>query len=1496
MDKYEISLWEDFIDISTDGTQFLNERKLCVIGSDTMTAQARAIEPNLITNINGTSTLTFKMYYIYIDNQTGEKYQNPFLNLLINERKVKCYWKDKWYDLVIKKCQEDTSKKIITYTCIDIAINELSKNGYNLEFSTELMNNIGTAAELTNQVLEDTTWSYDNDNSTPIIQKSEGPVYEVTTQANLINVIKQSNLGNSLIYIPAGKKILVFYSSIVDLMDATGQTANVQFLYDPDGYETDINDILVTNGYCCEIQNCSWTRNGNYLIASRNNTLFSINIAAGVSENYRAERLVQKQISEYDKLLDRYVNLCKTDDGDYVYELATTEYSDPLSVINLIANPNSFKNVDGWIGAVDTFQIYPPFDSTTDVSNYSATSYLRVSVANGSTSSQLYNSALQSNISYFTPTDTSIKQGKIGGIQKGEKYILRIKARYATNNGFGKYINTAAVFNGSNIYKRGESDNNKYGIRTDPNDYWLNHPVFSSTSKITKDHWIEYTLTCERPLSADTIDEYGLFLMINEYTPTGSSTAIRAYGIEDVQFFKYMVGKTSYEIGATEQRMNPGEISLQSIVYPIYKYYEKNNHVKSANKLTYLVVSETRLNDIYKPQYNNFERIGTINIKESNRFNILQTIAETFQCWIRFNIEHETNGAIKFNNKGIPIKKVAFVQTIGEETGLAFEYGIDLKTISRNITSDNIVTKTIVKNNANQFAPNGFCSIARSSQNYTKENFVLNLDYYTQQGLLKQQQITRDLYSTSVNYIGYYYYLHKLNTEYDNIYNTLYEKYLDRTKQQSQKEIYEQYILAATKQKESIESDLMQLAGVKTWSEVTAYARQNTSNVQVQTLLNSHAQVKNQISSYNTSLREIKQTLTILENYITEQEERLDIIRDLLKAKHEQFNIKYFNYIQEGTWQDESYVNDDEYFIDALNVAYTSSRPQITYSINVLRLSSLEEFSSKIFNLGDICYIVDREYFGYKGLTPYKEKVLVSEITSYFDQPEKDIIKVQNYKTRFDDLFQRITATTQSLQYAQGEFTRAAGAINPDKTLSFSVLQDTLDYNEDLVINASNQDVTWDSTGITVTNKFNSADKTKIIAGGIFITNDGGQTWKNAIRGDGISTELLTSGRVNTSEIYIYDGNHPSFRWDSNGLTAYKIGVDEKTLFNSFVRHDNYGIYGYSGVTDFIPSSEEDIWNNAKFGLTWKGFFLKNKEGDGYVEISTDNDIVVYDGNIPRIQIGRINRKDETFEYGIVIKDSKNKNIFYAGSEGATIGGWNITENSLYNKGANNSTVGFYSEGKEATIMGNKTKYYILAGKSFGVTINGDIYAKAGKIGGWNITSNSLYSGEKNDEGFNGAYTLINADGTLKGYTNNGSYWEITKNGNFHFVSTQITPTEEETQPCIIQLGPTTITNHYIYTTNINASGGTIGGWSIDSGGLYLKDQKARITTSGIGIFKAVALYTESYANFINSDDITHFKNIYSTWNGHAPGIKTVYESYQEAQSGSGTPIGYVNI
>lgn len=1483
MNKYEISIWEDFPDTSS-GVSFLNERKIAIIGSDIMREQNiqwRALEPNLVEDINGTHTFTFKMYYTYLDTITGERLENPFIRYLVNERKVKVKWQDEWYDLVVKKCQEDTSSKSITYTCTDIFINELSKQGYSLEFDTELQNNIGTAKELAEQVLDGSTWQYDESASEPIIQKTEGPVYEIYTSRAFTATKEPSNIN---ITIPKNKKILVFYDSIININN--GDIADVQFLYSADGYQTDINDDLVINGDCYTA-NMTWTRTSSNLIGKiQGNVCININLESGVSINYRAARLVRSQLTRYDPILQRYVNVCidPSNSTKEIYEVATTEYSNPIIVKNLVANPTEFTNVSGWVGdAVQSFQVLPEFNNESDIETYEAKSFLYIStgVKTGTASKDIYNTGIQSNISYFQPTDSEIQQGIIGGIQKGEKYIFRIQFHNTTTN----ILTRTAVRNNQsirlNLYKYNKTTYKKTGAAL----FDCSRYTAEDSSPSLKEGWNEFELIANKTVSAEEIQDYGLFITINNFTTTtsaGTSTTYYRYWIQDIQFFKYAEGIKSDDNGdltAEVSRINPGDFSLQSYAQPIYKYYKPADSLET---LKYLYVGSKRYGDSlqYKPKYNNYEKIGTINEKESNRFNILQSIAETFQAWVKFRIDHNSNGATKFI-KGIPQKFVYFVPEIGQETGISFEYGIDLKTIRRTLDSDQLATKIIVLNNSNEFGKNGFCSIARSIENPTRENFIINLNYYTQQNLIDAEELAKDLYSAGG--INYYNSLYNWNTEYDNLTEELNVKQIDLVRQEAQKEVYDQYILSAKQEVENIESDVMRLAGVETWKAAQNYARAHSDNEKIQSLLNSRAQLKNSISENQAEKANINSSISTLKKRIKVITNRQNTLLNSIRQKHQKFNDKYGLYLLEGTWQDEDYVDDNKYYLDALNVAYTSSRPQLSYTINVMRLSSLEEYSSKVFRLGDICYMQDREFFGYlkDKITPYKEKILVSKVSSFFDQPEKDILTIQNYKTRFDDLFQRIAATTQSLSYSQGSFTNAAETFNTNGTLKFDALQNTFDENYNLVLNSSNQDVSWDNTGITVKNKANSADQTKIIAGGIFVTNDGGNTWKNAIRGDGISADVVTTGRLNTGEVYIYNGDTPYFRWDKDGISAYAIEGGQ-AIFNKFVRHDKFGFYGYDGNKDFVPSTEQQIWDNARFGMTWKGFFLKggsnngpsmtisndagaisfkigkydqtngglnievnNTEtifqlkgskdggsltitsdkngtsfilsrtdsGKGSIEISSANDIVVTDtNNYKRVKIGKI---DNTNGYGIRIRDAENKLVFQADGSGTQIAGWTINNNSVY-KTVGGNTIGLFSNPTNTTINGHTDKYYILAGNQFGVTANGEIYSKAGQIGGWEITDTELIAKDST----NNTYTKINSGGTLSGKGTKNGYsftWSIGANG-FNFSS----PTEGSGNdfPTQIVLGPTTINNQYIYTKNISASGGSIGGCSISGGGI----------------------------------------------------------------------------
>lgn len=1230
MNKYEISIWNDVYD---SNLEHYVEEKLMVIGSNTMTNQNRALEPNLKSNVNGTNIFSFYLYYNYIDNQTGEQVKNPFVEYLTNERKIKVYWEnkqgeDKWYDFIIKSIVEDTVKHTFTYTCEDQYLTELSRTGFELEFQTELQNNIGTAQDLIEKVIDKTDWQFFEGDK--VYQQTEEPVYEVNIESNFVALKNPNDTSEEII---SGNSALIYYSCAPDINNLN---TRCQFYYNGSTiWQQDINDMLVINGDCYTVD-VTWEVNDQQAAAKVNNeVIFVINFALGLSQNYRAKRYVQSQKTIYNNILERYVNVYNYNgEEENLLGYETTEYNDALAVVNLITNPSNFTNMSGWTGTDLTWKLSPPFNSDTDLSEYKATSFLKLKQG------YIYNNGIQSNRQYLKD-----------GLVVGDVYIFRIKAKQDGE----EPGNTNYITDPESITPAISSRNIDY-VPTSISYFLIKNKewVPDDEEKPNGSGWLEYRMECIKSCSYDlilsTIQPFGIFI----YSDFDC-------WIEEVQFFKEVYGNTG--ISDETIRINPGEMNLQSIIQPVWKYfYAEQSEEVTKNTLEYIYTSSEEWNEA-QPVYNNYEKFASIEISQSNRFNILQTIAEAFGCWVKFIIKHDEQGNIKYEND-MPCKYIQLKQEIGEDNGLSFIYGIDLQSIKRDIKSSSISTKTIVGQNNNEFGKNGFCSIARSTQNYPRENFIYNFDYYIRQGLLDGNVLNDDLYGTTG--LAYYSKLHNLNTQYMSNLELILNKKNELVKQTAMSKVYTQYISAAQEEIIEIKDNITKLANVDDFSKAYSYIRSHSDNTKVKTLMNDKSTVETTLNTYNLLLEKINQSIELLTeaigNYETEQKDIIDQLTEL----NYQFYKKYSRYIQEGTWSSEDYYNDDLYYLDALQVAYTSSRPQISYDIKVIRLNALEDFSSKMFGLGDICYIQDTDYFGYlsDGLTPYKEPIYISEITSYFDSPDKDIITVQNYKTQFDDLFQRITAATQSLEFSEGKYNKAANIINTDGTIKSSIIQSTFDSNIDLIYGAQNESVLMDNTGITVTSNENATKQVKVTSGGLFVSNDGGATWKNAIRGDGITADVITAGKLNVEQVTIYGKNAPSFFWDDRGINAFEINSNGSTNFSKYVRFDKYGLYGIRNQQNFLPNNEQDVYNNADFGLTWSKFFIKNKNDNNSIEISTDKDITVESNGIPRIKIGRVEPSTDPTNYGIHIWNSQNQLIFQSDAEKTELAGWALGEHT----------------------------------------------------------------------------------------------------------------------------------------------------------------------------------------------------------------------------------------
>ena len=370
--------------------------------------------------------------------------------------------------------------------------------------------------------------------------------------------------------------------------------------------------------------------------------------------------------------------------------------------------------------------------------------------------------------------------------------------------------------------------------------------------------------------------------------------------------------------------------------------------------------------------------------------------------------------------------------------------------------------------------------------------------------------------------------------------------------------------------------------------------------------LESIAQYQLTLTNARLNLQNSKQQLEAVQKIVDDTNAELQELIDQKQELNAAFNKKYHSFIQEGTWIDEKYIDPNEYYLDAQQVLYNSCYPVVSYSISAANLSEIEGYEDFNFKVGDRTFIEDAEFFG----ADNQEEVVITEIVQNFDNPSNNSIKVQTVRNQFQDLFQAIQATVQSLQYAQGGYKRAAelAQSNADERTKF--LQDAFNKSAQAVLKI-NQYVEQNEYGIVITDKLEANKKLIINSGGLIISKDGGQTWNTGLSTDGISANLITAGSINTNEISIFSGESPTFKWDKFGLTAYWFDASQSgssIMVNNIdtkrgVRYDRYGIYGYNNPDQvvFVPTDLNDITKYSNFYLTWEGLGIRYN--DSYVKL-----------------------------------------------------------------------------------------------------------------------------------------------------------------------------------------------------------------------------------------------------------------------------------------------------
>ena len=1178
---YKITLWEDknIYVVNKEKksqlengdevqNQYLEEVCVATIGSNTMDTPIRVFNPILTEELNGSRTLTFQIYYRYWDDDSEDFKLNPFINLLVNERKVKLKYNDEWYDFVIKQVQEDSESKVFTYTCSDLFINELGKTGYEVELDTELQNNMGTIQELTATILEGTDWS--EKNSDHLIQRNKELLYSYI----LPNAIQATDMkSNETTTISAGEVIYVFYSCKVR------NEMPVQFLYVPSNGESTYDEALLRykidkDGFITNSKNWQTSNSINY-----NNLRHS---------SYFGEKIVEKQKSKFIPEIGETCTVWSKNNQQY-YCYTELEYASVAEIQNMLVNGANFITVNGWSGNV-TLSTY----------TNNSTTYRTISVTG-----TVKNNGFFANRAALAPK----------GFVKDSSYTFVVKAGGSNN------ISSAQV-------KVKDNGGTETTILNFSSGTMVNSGVLSGYKK--------FTATCNTSINYQSlVNDY---LDIIFVLTSNSSTKI----IDAKAFLNRYDSNGDLIVPDLQATAN-------SIVKTRYNFFPVNTNFNIVYGKDSLTLTETLENTAgYTPvMIEGYGKVTSITGSKSNRFNLIQSLCEAFECWAKFSIEHNENtGKILYdyiplaqdeyveggryytyigngNNpqessvdidfqiysgntyrsglyKKVYHKYVTFKEFIGQDNIVGFRYGINLKSIQRDVVSDQIASKVIVQANTNEFAPNGSCTIQQAVLNPTGENALYNFQYFINHGLLDATALYDDLYGENGG-LGFYPNMRALN---DSITEPIQElALLSNTiiTLESRQTVYNALLEEADNLKANISAELNANGyGISGGSNVPDYINNLRKNYES---YDTTAGYYTSVSASNNSL---------LNSYRSQYEALSTQLKEVLAKKNKlnsDFHNKYYKFIQEGTWTSNDYYDPELYYQAANMVLYTSSFPQTSYTINVLELSQLEGYEPYTFKIADKTYIEDTEFFGYDYKNrPYKEEIVVSEVKYSLDDPTQNTITVQNYKTQFQDLFQRIAAASQSLQYNEGAYNRAANAITSNGEIQPALLQNSLKDNELIIQNAKNQSVTWDETGITISNFVNANELVRLTSGGIVLSVDGGQTWTTGITGTGINADVITTGRLDTSRIRIFNSQgNQTFEWNEKGINAFAWDTTSGHVdYSKLVRFDQYGLYGYIGDVGWDPTTAVDgdnvvgvnkVIRDSIFSLTWKGLSINIPTG-----------------------------------------------------------------------------------------------------------------------------------------------------------------------------------------------------------------------------------------------------------------------------------------------------------
>lgn len=394
----------------------------------------------------------------------------------------------------------------------------------------------------------------------------------------------------------------------------------------------------------------------------------------------------------------------------------------------------------------------------------------------------------------------------------------------------------------------------------------------------------------------------------------------------------------------------------------------------------------------------------------------------------------------------------------------------------------------------------------------------------------------------------------------------------------------------------------------------------------------------------------------------------------------------------------------------------------------------------------------------------------------------------------------------------------------------------------------------------------------------------------------------LMLNRYGNSAINSWNGNSIEVNDDNTVLLAPQIGAGQKEDDNSFTgvvmgvvkeagkSNEEVGLFGYSsGVRTIFLDAET---GKSEFGANGKGQIVIDP---------SDNKAEIYSGNYTTSGDGaglKIDLTTPYIQFGTG-NFSVDANGFLTAKGGGSIAGWNISDTALY-KGQ----VGISSDNSNSSNIAFWAGSSNSSNAKFTVSFDGTMTARQGYIGngssGWTIGSNYIKNGKNSyNDSNSGAYIgtdgiglgpgnfyvtragyLYSSSGTIGGWTITNSQLKNADGSIYIGIGGMKFGNNFSVTSSGILTAVDGIFSGKVTTGELTATGGTIGGWTINT---------TNLSAGNIQLDSSGSIKHTGNNWSINSDGTATFSNIIVTGGTITLGGTTLNSSGTKLTSGKTT-------